>query len=284
MADEAADLTLLTDEAIYLYGFIQPQALPEPIRLAGTAGAPVIIYYQQQLAAVISKVPVDVFIGTEAEQRLQDPDWLTQQACQHEQVVEQVWQHVPIYPVRFATLFSSTRQLAEQMVCQQHGIKQCLMKFAVCNEWAVKGFLDRQQAQSALWEITCQQQQSKLSLSTGIRHLQEQRLRRELGKQVNQWLNGTCQIFANELSALAREWCQRKVVTKQAELPDGSQVETILNLAFLVNTSQQDIFLQKIAEHNNRWQAYGLQFSCTRWPPYSFCRTTFTPDALNAAS
>ncbi|MCX4028904.1 GvpL/GvpF family gas vesicle protein [Endozoicomonas sp. SM1973] len=284
MAEEAADLTLLTDEAIYLYGFILPHALPVPIKVLGISEAPVIIYYQQQLAAVISKVSIDVFTGSAAEQRLQDPEWLTQQAYQHEQVVEQVWQHVPIYPVRFATLFSSTRQLAEQMACQQHSIKQCLTKFALCNEWAVKGFLDRQQAQTALWEITCQQQQSTLSHSAGIRHLQEQRLRRELGKQVNQWLNGTCQTFTSELSALAREWCQRKVMTKQAELPDGSQVETILNLAFLVDTLQQDNFLQKIAENNSRWQEYGLQFSCTRWPPYSFCRTTFTSESLNVAS
>ncbi|WP_163833107.1 GvpL/GvpF family gas vesicle protein [Spartinivicinus ruber] len=283
MARSAAELLLQNDQAIYVYGFIDNIALREEITVAGIAGFPVFIYYHQQLAAIVSKVPIDLFTGFEAEANLQNPEWLTQRAYQHEQVVEQVWQYTPIYPVGLATLFSSATQLVEQMTCYQRDIIQALITFANFDEWAVKGFLDKKQAQEKLWETTCQQHQNKLSSSAGIRHLQEQRLRREFSKQVNTWVQQTCQEVATELSILAREWCQRKVVTmSHITLNGGRQAENILNLALLVATDRQDQLLQIIEDRNNYWQNYGLQFTCNRWPPYSFCQAPFTTESLTA--
>lgn len=272
---------LLSDEAIYLYGLTHVDELMPEVSGPGIDGNCSVLFYRHaQLTAVVSQVSSVSFTGVNAEENLQNPEWLTQHACRYERVVEEIWQRAPIYPIRFGTLFSSWEQLAGTMTVHSQTVQQALNKFAECDEWAIKGYLQREQAQSVLWEKERRQHNTTFSNAAGVRHLQEQRLRKQISSQVTHWLSQTCQSIGAELLRLASELRQRQVLPNNKE----SESENVFNWAFLVTKPQSEAFLEKVEEFNNAWHSYGLHLSCTHWPPYSFCSEALNAEPLKETS
>jgi len=281
------------EDPLYLYGFARPGFASEP------PGEPVIganaedrwsrirpnvrgmderhppFYWPYRgFAAVLSAVSQDEFCGPAAEANLQDLQWIGPRACRHQAVVEEALSLGPVLPARFGTLFSSLAAVAEYSALNAAAIGQFLDQVTGREEWGVKGFFDRGQAETAC--LARLEGQGQPAPSPGARYLQTQRLRLKVKEELTGWLDETCTTVLNEWTRLAPDFRPRRILPP-AETTD---LEIVSNWAFLVARIDVAEFRESLGRVNAQHGPGGLKWELTGpWPPYSFCPTLAGPGA-----
>jgi hypothetical protein len=217
---------------------------------------------------VIAPVALEEFTGPEAEARLHDLAWLAPRALRHEQVVECVARHSPVFPARFATIFSSIDALEALLARHHDAIRAFLDRTAEVEEWGFKGFLDREKAQERLVDEELASGSARLSSSPGLRYLQERRLRAEAEAKVRRWLGETSAKIDEELSSRAVAMKPRQLLSAGST---GTPGEMVLNWAFLVPKAGVDAFRAAGERFARELRNWGLAFETAGpFPPYSF--------------
>lgn len=267
------------EPAYHLFCLIRPGLMP-PLEASPVAGwGPLFLQPYLDVAAVLSAVSLEEFCGPAAEIRMQDLSWIGPRACRHEEVIEQVIRHSPAFPARFGTLFTSTDKV--ELLLKRHYtvISEFLDYVAGKEEWAVKGLLHRTTARRAARSIRLAGQEKRLaSASPGTRYVQEQRLRAQADRELNRWVAEICGEVANDLSARACGFCERRVIANHAADED---MDVMLNWAFLVPRAAVADFHSRIGELNACHAGRGLVFQISGpWPPYSFSPSVMTEPAV----
>ena len=95
----------MADSLVYLYA-VGDAALGEvvPPGLTGVGAAPVRVIVHGGLGAVVSTVDPLHFSEEALQRNLEDLSWLAATARAHHAVVDAVWQHRPVAPLRLATV------------------------------------------------------------------------------------------------------------------------------------------------------------------------------------
>lgn len=257
-------------DAVYLYCLARHDLSPA-IDGTGVDGKnPLSLHRFQDITAVLSTVPLAEFSGPVAEERLQDLGWVGPRACRHEKVVEQVMRLSPLLPARFGTIFSSLERLEKFFETHHDTILRFLDQVADKEEWSVKGMLDRAKVKEELFSANRAKEAQRLALlSPGMRYFQEQQIRSSVEKELNGWLKEVCQQIADDLGRHARDFCQRKVLSRDVT---GLERDMVLNWAFLVPRKTAADFRARIEQANADHAKQGLAFQFSGpWPPYSFC-------------
>jgi len=256
--------------ALYLFCFARSDAVrevqgPE----ADGPSALSILRHSPDLCSVTAEVRREEFAGPEAELHMQQLSWVGPRALRHEAVIEEVMAHSPVLPARFGTLFSSAQVLAEFVDRHRQTITQFLDRVAGHGEWSVKGVFDRRQAEAALISAKLAAQQEQLStLSPGTRHFAEQRLRRDIERELSGWLERTCRTIAADLASYASEF--RECAAGPATHSENGTAE-VLNWAFLLPNSAIAPFQERVERANLGHQPQGLRLELSGpWPPYRF--------------
>ena len=162
----------------------------------------------------------------------------------------------------FGTLFSSLTALDQEIKRSAVDISKKLRQVENCQEWSIEGMLDRKQAVDCLLAEGIQSGRFSLPEAVGRRHLQEQKLRRELVLALDDWLDQCLAPVQHELEGLSRDYRPRRL-----------RDEIILHWAYLVTLDQVEAFTQTLNALAHRYEPYGLQFRMTGpWPPYTFCQ------------
>jgi hypothetical protein len=258
----------LTGEAVYLFCLAPAEKLPAG---AGTGldGQPLSTKTCQGIAAIFCLVSLKEFCGPEAEARMQDLTWLGPRALRHQEVIAQAMQHSPVLPMRFGTLFSSWGALEKLMTRRRPQILAFLEMVVDQEEWAVKGLLDKAGARDKIFSQTLAGQEAYLAaLPAGQRYFQEQRLRAGVERQLRLRLKRIGQELAGDLSQLAAEFRQRRVLNRAST---GRELDMVLNWAFLVPRRAVAAFQARLQRANRDYSPEGLTFEYSGpWPPYSF--------------
>ena len=256
--------------ALYLYCFARSDAVRVVKAAAVDGPIPVAIVVQSgDLCAVLSEVAQQDFCGPGAELHMQQLAWVAPRSVQHEAVIEEVMATSPVLPLPFGTLFSSSEALAKFVDQHRETINLFLGRVANHEEWSVKGWFDRRQAQRALTSARLKEQQERLSaMLAGTRHLTEQRICRAIERELNAWLNQTSRTIASELASQASDF-------RECEVPSGAQAESgldeVLNWAFLLPESAVAQFHNRVVRANQDYRSQGLLLQLSGpWPPYRF--------------
>src|ERR1043166_10227946 len=94
-----------------------PSAMEENTRLEVIA--------VEELAAIVSRVPLSVFGEESLDAHLSDAPWVTVRAMRHEQVVEHFARQTSVVPLRFGTIYldkTSIKQMLADKEAQLHVI------------------------------------------------------------------------------------------------------------------------------------------------------------------
>lgn len=247
--------------AIYLYGFTLPDInAPEVLGVDDTH--PISMHSNAGLTAIISTVALADFTGEVGEENLQNVAWLTPRACRQALVIDQCMSQAPVYPVPFGTLFSNIAALEQEMQRRCSDVLAILGHISGCEEWAVEATLERKRAVEALFAEGLQSGRFSLPESAGRRHLEEQKLRRQVNNELNDWLVERLNAWQNELGALARDFRQRR-----------STDDKILHWAYLLPVANVVTFQERVDKLSSRYAGYGFSFRVTGpWAAYSFCQ------------
>lgn len=250
-----------TVHAIYLYGFTLPEV--KPLAVLGVDDThSVSLHSHADLTAIISSVLLADFTGEVGENNLQNVAWLTPRACRHALVIDNAMRQAAVYPVPFGTLFSNTDALEQEMQRRAMEVLTVLAHITGCEEWALEATLDRKQAVEALLTEGLTSGQFSLPDNVGRRHLEEQKLRRTLNNELNDWLVDHLNLWQTELTELARDFRSRR-------LSD----DKIVHWAYLLPIEKVSAFQARVADITERYADYGFSFRVTgAWPAYSFCQ------------
>lgn len=264
-----------SDEAIYLYCLGHTDSLPTVEGTGVDENYCLELQRLDDIVAVWSKVSIADFSGEDAEVRLKDISWLAPRVHQHEAVVEQVMSYSPVLPTRFGTIFLSLTSLKQFLKKNHDNVSQFLDQVTDREEWSVKGFLDRPKAKERLITLELSKQSESLSLlSPGKRYFQEKRIRGNVDKELNLWLEGLCGSIANDLKSCATHFSERHIHSRDAT---GMEMDMILNWALLVPCEEMAAFRDIIEKANEKHDCNGLKFVLSGpWPAYSFCPTLET--------
>jgi hypothetical protein len=253
--------------AIYLFCFARRHRLPV-LEVAGLDDRhPVSLWPFKDIIAVSSGLSIEEFCGPEAESRMKDLSWLGPRVSCHENVVEQVMRHSPVFPVRFGTVFSSSEALEGFLHVHCGKISQFLDLVAERDEWSVKGLIDRAAAKESLSSALLSREAGRIAaLSPGRRYLHEQRIRGAAEKELNGFLKEVLQNTWKGLNSHACESCERGLLSLAA-----GDMEMLVNWAFLVQRKTAKDFRIQIDRSNEEHARQGLFFQLSGpWPPYSF--------------
>ncbi len=255
---------------LYLYCLTYSNQITNLPQTAIDESFPLLTIKENNIAAVISQVLFNDFVGSAAETQLQDVQWVAPRVYRHETVIQEIQKQSPLLPARFGTLFSSEIQLREFLQTETKTIIEFLEKVAQREEWGVKGFMDRTKALNAFTQKALTEQEETLRrLSTGARYFQERQIQKEAEKELNQVLKEILTQIVNNLVPLSHDSCERQVLSRKAT---GRVENMVSNWAFLIDTNQLAAFQAQVATINQKHQQIGLTLDLSGpWPPYSFC-------------
>lgn len=250
-----------TGLAIYLYGFALPDSVAPPI--LGVDDEHLISTHQcAGLKAIISSVALADFTGDIGENNVQNIAWLTPRACRHALVIDKLMEQGPVYPLSFGTLFSGLSALEREMTERSADVLAVLQQITGCQEWSLEATLDRKQAVDVLLTEGLQTGRFSLPEAAGRRHLEEQKLRRQLTAELNDWLTDCLTSLHNDLQPLTRDFRSRRLLD-----------DKVLQWAFLLPVAQVVAFQHQVSVMANRYEVYGFRFRVTGpWAAYSFCQ------------
>jgi hypothetical protein len=105
-------------------------------------------------------------------------------------------------------------------------------------------------------------------LRPGTRHFAEERLHRDLERELSAWLERACHAIAGELASCAADF--RECAAGPRAHSESGTTE-VLNWAFLLPNSALAPFKECVERANLSHRSHGLRLELSGpWPPYRF--------------
>ena len=223
-----------------------------------------------QLAAIVSAVPLADY-GEEALQaRLSNPAWTAVRAMRHEKVVEHFARRTSVVPLRFGTIYMKRASVRAMLSEREQALRDIIESLHGREEWGVNILCDRKRLMDAI-----------VSLSPRLR---------ELGEQAASASPGQSYLMRKKIDAMrvdeTRAEMKRvaaKVESELAPLSDGSvrlkvhkdeggeHGDLVGKLAFLVARARFEEFRAAAEGLALAHAPSGFQLELTGpWPAYNF--------------
>jgi len=228
----------------------------------------------QGLYAVVSKVPEDEFGEENLKKNLSNSEWLTNKACRHEKVIEEVMEDGCVVPFKLATLFKTEDSLRAMLKEHAEKIKENLEDLEEKEEWGIKIYCDMERFKKGFLKedkeiLRLDKEISLSALGRGKAFLLKKKRDQLLNDLIDKKINEAVQEF---LSGLKQQSLRTRVNRLLPGDVTGRRDDMILNAAFLVEKDKWSAFIREINVLKRQYEGTGYIFGCTGpWPPYNFC-------------
>jgi len=248
----------MADSLVYLYA-VGDAALGEslPPGLTGVDGAPVRVIVEGRLGAVVSTVDPVHFDEETLQRNLEDLTWLAETARAHHALVEAVWRHEPVAPLRLATVYLDDDNIHSLLRQRGAAFTAVLDRIRGRREWGIKAFAHGSEDVDA-------DQSADSNLGPGAAYLLRKRMARERGARAQQDVQEAVADLHRALSAAA---AASHLYPPQAPQLSGRREPMVLNAAYLVEESEATTFTNAV----QTWHSPHVHHELTGpWVPYSF--------------
>jgi hypothetical protein len=258
----------MSEDPLYLYGFVAHEAEAPPSSLRGIAGRPVSLMNVGNVQAVVSRVPADVFAASRIEERLHDLEWVGEQGALHERVVTWFVDHGGVLPVRLLTLYSGSDALGSSLADRGSALSERLTALRDLREWDLKVSFDARRLGAHLGEVSEEIAELEKELAVaapGRRYLLERKRDARVAEETSRAARRLALEVHDRLSSLAHDARRLPLPNVKAELP------VVLNAAYLVARAREGELARSAAEAVERVGRLGVQVQLTGpWAPYRF--------------
>jgi hypothetical protein len=248
----------MADVLVYLYAF-GGAALRTvlPTGLVGIGGAPVRVVVGERLAAIVSSVDPLQFSVDPLRHNLQDLSWVAVTARTHHAVIDAVWRHQAIAPLRLATIYRDDDSVRALLNSRESEFLEVLNRIRGRQEWGVKAFaVSRDEPEPA--------NEDEAGLGPGAAYLLRKRDVRERTSRRRRRVHDAAEYLHRLLAALAQD--SRRYALQDPRL-SGHPADLVLNAAYLIEESESAQFRTTL----ERWRSPDIRVELTGpWAPYSF--------------
>ena len=271
-ASVPSSLSVDAKEALYFFCLVQTP--PWPFEHEGMSGDGVhLLALDDTLTALVDVVNRDVWTGPESEANMQSLEWVGTRATLHEEVVEAALQRGPVYPARFGTLYSSAARLGETVKQHRATIDSFMEQVDGADEWALKVFVDREQAAAAVAATS-----SNEAATSGTAYLKQKQREQQARTTVDSWLQDVSDTMHTKLRSEAVR--EVEVLDPRRAVLAAPDEALAFNWAVLVDRSRHDALRTQVQQFESEYSERGLSFQLTGpWPPYTFRPLLSTQDS-----
>lgn len=266
LGDGGAFPVLASEEAICLFAFVECAGALEPPRPDEALERRLMLIPMGSVAALIGVVPLADYCGADAERRLADIAWLAPRVRRHGELVEWATQQSPVFPVPFATLYSSFASLTTFLQTHEATIADFLSAVAGKEEWELRGAaqFDRPEV---LDQLACSAWPEWRELPKGARYMRLCRDRNALldfGRVEAATLLRDCIAELQPLTAGVR---QQGVL----RWPNSGGTEVVARYSLLVAKTDVAAVRRRAEEIAVRAARQHVAITLSGpWPPFSF--------------
>lgn len=226
------------------------------------------------LAALASAVPLDVYGEEALAERLSDATWTAVRAMRHETVVEYVAKRASVVPLRFGTIYLERASIERMLSDRGRELRQIIERLRGREEWGVNIYWDRAAMMVSITGVSPRLRElarQAEAASPGQAYLMQKKIETlrvdEARTALNEIINRVEEVLGQHADEVKRLRILKVEATEHGELKG--------KFAFLVKRAQFEEFraaAERLAEEN---VAAGVRLELTGpWPAYNFSTET----------
>jgi len=271
--------------AFYLYcigerGEFAPlfeDALPEAIE----SGAKIELVIANDLAGVVSAVPLEDYDEAPLHARLNDAGWTAVRALRHEGVVEHFASRAATAPLRFGTIYLSRERIKQMLFEKEPELRQVLEMIIGREEWGVNIYRDRARLLEAITSISprlMELSKQAEAASPGQGYLLKKKIETMKADEAREFGRRVVEEIERSL-VKASEGARRLRVLKDEAMEQG---DVMAKLALLVERARFDEFRKAAEALADKYSGSGFKLELTGpWPVYNFASKTGETDVAS---
>lgn len=221
------------------------------------------------IAAIVSRVALADYRGTEAAQSLADLAWIGPRAMQHAAILSWAMRHSPVFPVPFGTLYTDPDSLSAFMLAHQERLARFFALVAGMAEWELTANVDlgRRETLDRVAQETCP---GWAGLAPGARYLRLCRERPRLAAMARERAARTAPEFAARFRPPAA--ATRLIVRPPAPIRAANDgAEPVARFALLAPLDGGPALARRAGELAEAAADGGISLGLSGpWPPFSF--------------
>lgn len=224
----------------------------------------------EDLAAVVSAVPLDEFGEDALQSNLVDPTWTALRAMRHERVVEHFGRHASIVPLRFGAIYLERDSIQQMLRERRAELLGIIKRLRGREEWGVNVYCDRARVlenietlSAKLRELSAQSAQAK----PGQAYLLRKKIEALRADEARAEIKRMTAEVERELASLSDGVARLRVLKDEAS-EHGS---VAAKFAFLVECERFKEFRAAAERLADEHAAAGYKLELTGpWPAYNF--------------
>jgi len=255
----------------YLYGIVRAN-----VRITGElagvdGGHHVFLLEGNELAAIVSSVPLEEFGEEQLRENLNEVAWLEEKARAHERVLEALIESTTVVPTRLCTIFSDEKQVREMMSREGPALLEALERLEGKAEWGVKVFAEPGALERAALE-RAKEGAEEGPVSPGAAYMDRRRRESRARENAEEIADGWAQAIHERLARCAAEALLNPLQRRELSGHDG---DMLLNGVYLIEEEEVDRFRELAAELGEEYRALGVLVEPTGpWPAYNFVKNS----------
>lgn len=223
-----------------------------------------------ELAALASAVPLDIYGEASLTDHLADATWTAVRAMRHETVVEYVAKRVSVVPLRFGTIYLDRSGIERMLTERGRDLARIIERLRGREEWGVNVYSDRATFLASITSVSPRLRElarQAEAASPGQSYLMQKKIEALRVDEARVALSGIIDQIEETLGKQAED-AKRLRILKVESTEHG---ELKGKFAFLVKRSEFEEFrgaAERVAEEN---LSAGVRLELTGpWPAYNF--------------
>ena len=264
-----------TATAFYVY-CVGERAELTPLFTAGALPAPIETdthletVARDDLAAVVSAVPLADYGEEALQERLADPTWTATRAMRHQIAVEHFARRAAVVPLRFGTIYlrrASVEQMLLERSAQLHAI---LARLAGREEWGLNVYADRAKMKDAVASVSprLREMDARAAQATpGQAYLLRKKIEALRADEARAETKRAAADIERNLAAVCDDVARLRVLKDEG----SEHGDLVAKLAFLIAREGFDEFRAAAEALAHKHAPLGLRLEVTGpWPAYNF--------------
>ena len=225
---------------------------------------------QDELAAVVSPVPLDDYGEDELQSRLTDATWTAVRAMRHEKVVEHFARRASVVPLRFGTIYLERARVEQMLSTERATLRAIIENLRGREEWGLNITYDRAKLLENIISLSPrlrEMSERARAASPGQSYLMRKKIDAMRDVEARAETKRVADEIERELSNKSDAATRLRVLKDEAT----AQGDVAAKFAFLVERTRFEEFRATAERLAEEYTSAGFQLELTGpWPAYNF--------------
>ena len=263
------------ETALYMYAIggsneLRKLMKSEDLPSGVSDGADVSLIAEGDLAAIVSKVPLNRFGEGQFEENLKDPMWAAETVMRHEKVAEFLAHKSTVVPLRFGVMYSTPERIRAMLKTRAKVLEAALERLTGREEWALNVFVDKEKLHKQMAELSprlAEMQKRVQGASPGQAYLLEKKLETLRAGESKTEAKRVLSLMRSALEAQSK--AIKDLPVRDVEMKQDPSL--VGKLTFLIDRTRLKEFRKTAEKLAKQYAVFGFSLELTGpWPPYNF--------------